>query len=78
MIDFGRKEERPLPELMVELLDFVSEATPLFGTERYVSRIREMAKGGSSAHRQIEVFEKTNDMKSVVDWLMTETMRGIG
>ncbi len=78
LIDFGRKEERPFPELMDELIDFASEATAIFGTEAHMPRIRQMAKGGTSAHRQIEVFEKTGDIKKVVDWMIDETMRGIG
>jgi carboxylate-amine ligase len=78
LIDFGRKEERPFPELMDELIEFVAEATGIFGTERHMPRIREMARSGTSAHRQIEVFDRTGDMKRVVDWMMTETMRGIG
>jgi carboxylate-amine ligase len=55
----------------------VKEATDIFGTHEYVNRIRTIAKHGTSAHRQIEVFEKTNDLKKVVDWLVAETMREI-
>lgn len=77
MIDFGRREERPFVELIDELVDFVSEATAIFGTETQLEHIRTIARNGTSAHRQIEVFEKTGDMKKVVDWMMSETMRGI-
>jgi hypothetical protein len=56
----------------------VSEATDIFGTASYMDRVRTIAKHGTSAHRQIETHEKTGDIKSVVDWLMSETMRGIG
>ncbi|MFO0671946.1 MAG: carboxylate-amine ligase [Polyangiaceae bacterium] len=77
MIDFGRKEERPFAELIDEMIDFVSEATSIFGTEKYLEHVRTIAREGTSAHRQIEVFEKTADLKKVVDWMMAETMRGI-
>lgn len=78
LIDFGRKEERPFAELMDELIDFVSEATDIFGTEAHVRRIKDIALRGTSAHRQIEIYDKSGgDTKPVVDWLMAETMRGI-
>lgn len=77
MIDFGMQAERPFVELVDELVEFVSEATGIFGTEQHLQHIRQIARGGSSAHRQIEVFEKTQDLKKVVDWLMAETMDGI-
>jgi carboxylate-amine ligase len=77
LIDFGRSEERPFAELVDELIEFVSEATEIFGTQAQLEKVREIARGGTSAHRQIEVFEKTKDLKSVVDWQMAETMRGI-
>jgi carboxylate-amine ligase len=78
LIDFGRSEERPLGELIPELVDFVKEATQFFGTEKYMDTILKLTKTGTSAHRQIEVFEKSNgDMRAVVDHLMDETMKGI-
>jgi carboxylate-amine ligase len=77
MIDFGRSEERPFVDLVDELIEFVSEATEIFGTQAQLEKVREISRTGTSAHRQIEIFEKTKDFKSVVDWLMAETMRGI-
>jgi glutamate---cysteine ligase / carboxylate-amine ligase len=77
MIDFGRSEERPFVDLVDELIEFVSEATEIFGTQVQLEKVREIARTGTSAHRQLEVYEETKDFKSVVDWLMAETMRGI-
>jgi carboxylate-amine ligase len=77
MIDFGRSEERPFPDLVDELIEFVSEATEIFGTQAQLEKVREIARTGTSAHRQLEVYEQTKDFKSVVDWMMAETMRGI-
>ncbi len=78
LIDFGRQEERPFSELIVELVEFVSEASDMLGTSDAVERVIAIQKEGTSAHRQIEVFDKTKDMKAVVDWLIAETQHGIG
>jgi carboxylate-amine ligase len=78
LIDFGRKEERPFQDLVPELVEFVKEATTMFGTEKYMETILRIAKEGTSAHRQMEVAEKNNgDLKAVVDYLIEETMRGV-
>jgi hypothetical protein len=40
--------------------------------------IRQVAQHGTSAHRQVEIFDRTGgDMRAVCDWLMSETMKGI-
>jgi len=77
LIDFGMKKERPFQELARELVEFVSEATDIFGTQKHMQTILDIADKGSSAHRQLEVFERTGDLKPVVDWVVDETQRGI-
>ena len=77
LIDFGTQEERPFVELVEELVHFVDEAAEIFGTRDEIKKAVDIAKNGTSAHRQIEAFEKTKDMKGVVDWLIQETMHGI-
>jgi carboxylate-amine ligase len=77
LIDFGRQEERPLYDLISELVEFVSEATDQLGTHDHMQHILHIAKNGTSAHRQIEVFDKTQDPRAVVDWLIQETMNGV-
>jgi glutamate---cysteine ligase / carboxylate-amine ligase len=78
LIDFGMQKERPFAELIGELLDVVKETAQHFGTEREMETLRAIAKDGTSAERQIEVYQKSNrDPKAVVDWLIDETMRGL-
>lgn len=78
LIDFGVQDERPFRELVDELIDFVKETTDILGTGHHMNVIRDIAHNGTSAHRQLEVFEKTNgDLRAVCDWLMAETMKGI-
>jgi carboxylate-amine ligase len=37
----------------------------------------EMLRNGNSACRQVATFEKTNDLKAVVDQLIRETEEGV-
>ncbi len=77
LIDFGMSQERPFKELVSELIDLAAETVDIFGTHKHMDVIRRIAAEGTSAHRQVEVFQQTNDLKKVVDWLISETMRGI-
>jgi len=78
LIDFGVSAERPFRDLVRELVEFVSETTAIFGTERFMRTILDIADNGTSAHRQLEVAQKNNgDLKAVMDWIIAETMRGI-
>jgi carboxylate-amine ligase len=77
MIDFGMSAERPFPDLADELVEFVTETSDALGTGDLLQRIRKMAREGTSAHRQIEIFERAQDSRAVVDWLIDETMRGV-
>ncbi len=77
LIDFGTMEERPLYDLIKELVDFVSEATDIFKTGHYMDTVLKIAKEGTSANRQLDVYAKRQDCKDVVDHLMAETMKGI-
>ena len=84
LIDFGMQMERPFPELMKEMVELVQETTEIFGTADYMKTILKMATEGTSAHRQVEVYEKNGGEQNnkaalfaVVDHLIAETMRGI-
>jgi carboxylate-amine ligase len=78
LIDFGLQEERPFRDLVEELIEFVKESTDIFGTGHHMDVIRQVAQHGTSAHRQVEIFDRTGgDMRAVCDWLMSETMKGI-
>ncbi|HEY8208237.1 MAG TPA: glutamate-cysteine ligase family protein, partial [Myxococcaceae bacterium] len=84
LIDFGMQMERPFPELMKEMVELVTETTEIFGTAEYMKTVLKIASEGTSAHRQVEVYEKHGGEKNnqgaltaVVDHLIAETMRGI-
>jgi carboxylate-amine ligase len=77
LIDFGKKEEVPIQNLVHELIDFVEPASAELGTKDDVRAIAKILEEGTSADHQLGVFKATNDPKAVVDWLISETMRGV-
>jgi glutamate---cysteine ligase / carboxylate-amine ligase len=78
LIDFGKQIELPAPELIRELLEwFVDDVLDELGSRKEVEYAFQILAGGSSADRQIAVFEKTGDLKAVVDHLIAETQEGV-
>src|SRR5579862_5300266 len=77
LIDFGREEEVPLKDLMVEYLDLISDEVDELGSREEINYIHEMLKMGTGADRQLKVYQETGDMKKVVDYLVSETKIGV-
>ena len=85
LVDFGRGEIVPYPELLEEILQLVEEDADRLGCTAEVMAARDILKEGTSAHRQIAVFDQCKEagvddedaLKSVVDWLIAETQRGV-
>ena len=73
LIDFGRGEELPMPDLvrqMLELIDDVADELEIRKDMQYANRI--LAEG-TSADRQLAVYRESRDMRAVVDQLIAET-----
>lgn len=77
LIDFGRQVQLPERELIEEYLAFVDDVVDELDSREEVEYIREMLKMGSGADRQLRVFEKTGDLKAVVDYIIEETEVGV-
>jgi carboxylate-amine ligase len=77
MIDFGREEELPTRDLMLEYLDFVDDVLDDLGSRDEVNYVRTMLERGSGADRQLKVFEETQDLKKVVEYMVEETQAGL-
>jgi carboxylate-amine ligase len=78
MIAFDLKGERPTRELVNEVLDFVDDVVDDLGTRGEMSVLREWVRiGDTGADRQIAVWEKTHDLRAVVDFLVDETRIGL-
>jgi carboxylate-amine ligase len=76
LIDFGKEAEVPMRELAHELLEFVDDVLDDLGSRSAVEYIHTILKDGTSAERQIRVYQQTGDLKAVVRHLVSET-RGI-
>ena len=74
MIDLGVGKELDTKELFHELLNIVADSAKELGTEEEIQYIHTMLKNGTSADRQLKMYEKTKDFKKVVDMLAKETL----
>ncbi|MFO0651059.1 MAG: carboxylate-amine ligase [Polyangiales bacterium] len=77
LIDWGKQEEVPFATLAQELVEFVWDVAGDLGSRREVEDVLRIVREGTSADRQLAVFERTGDLKAVVDHLLEETMRGV-
>jgi carboxylate-amine ligase len=78
MIDFGKSAEVPTRQLIRELLDLIGEEIDELGSRAYIQPIEQMLMHGTSADRQLRVYDSTDgDLKAVVDHLIAETKEGL-
>ncbi len=77
LIDFGKRTEVPLRDLMMEYLELVDDVVDELGSRKELEYIHTMLKNGSGADRQLRVFQETGDLKQVVDYIISETEAGV-
>ena len=77
LIDFGKEEEVPMRDLVLEYLDMVDGVVDELGSREEINYIREMLKMGTGADRQLKVYGETGDLKKVVDYMVAETRVGV-
>ena len=77
LIDFGKKTEVPIKELMLEYLDLVDDVLDDLGSREELKYIHTMLELGSGADRQLHIYRQTGDLKAVVDYIVQETETGI-
>ena len=78
MIDFGKEAELPTRQLVRELWEMLGEEIDELGLAPFLKPLETMLVHGTSADRQLRVFEATNgDLKAVVDHLIAETKEGL-
>src|SRR5882724_685883 len=76
LIDFGKQTEVPARELVMELLDFVDDVVDELGSRRELNYVHQILNNGTSADRQLAVYNETRDLKAVVDNLVKESVEG--
>jgi carboxylate-amine ligase len=77
LIDFGRRCEVDTRSLIHEILEFISPEVDELGSRREIEHIERILTGGTGADRQLAVWERTHDMKAVVDQIVAETNTGL-
>ena len=85
LVDFGRGAIVPYAQLLEEILTLIETDAHHFGCVDEVLHAREILARGTSAHRQLAVFEgaladgatHAEALTAVVDWLIAETARGL-
>src|SRR5271166_2929723 len=77
MIDFGKEAEVPMRQLATELLEFVDDVVDDLGSRGAVEYVHTILNEGTSAERQLRVYQETNDLRAVVRHLVTETRGGV-
>jgi carboxylate-amine ligase len=73
LIDFGKRQEVPMRDLALELLQFVDDVVDELGSRREVEYVRKILAEGTSAERQLRVYRETGDLTAVVRALVDET-----
>jgi carboxylate-amine ligase len=78
LIDFGKQAEAPAREMIRELIEwFIGDIADELGSRREIEYALTILENGSSADRQVAVYERAHDLKSVVDSLIAETAEGV-
>ncbi len=84
LIDFGKGEPVAFAQLLEEIIAFVAEDAEFFGCTAEVVDARRIVKEGTSADRQLAVYDRAvaagqsaeRALKAVVDHLIRETLIG--
>jgi glutamate---cysteine ligase / carboxylate-amine ligase len=77
LIDFGKEMEVPVRDLMAEYLEFIDDVVDELGSREEIDYIDEILRMGTGADRQLAAFQKTKDLKKVVDFMVEETSLGV-
>lgn len=77
LIDFGKEEEVPFNTLINELLEFIDDVVDDLGCRTEVNYVYQMLLQGSGADRQLKVFEDSQDLKQVVQYIVEQTAKGL-
>ncbi|KIC91419.1 carboxylate-amine ligase [Flavihumibacter sp. ZG627] len=77
LIDFGKEEEVNTRVLIYELLDFVDDVVDELGSRHILSLVPKLLETGTGADRQLKVYNETNSMVEVVDYIREQFLYGI-
>jgi glutamate---cysteine ligase / carboxylate-amine ligase len=76
LIDFGKEEEVETKALIYELLEFVDPVLDHLGSRHRLNYVNNILEHGTGADRQLEVFNKTKKLTSVVEYIRSSYLTG--
>ena len=76
LIDFGKEEEINTRVLIYELLDFVDDVVDQLGSRDRIAYVHKMLEQGTGADRQLEVYQQTNSLKEVANYISSQFLVG--
>lgn len=77
MIDFGKETEVNTRVLIYELLDFIDDVTVPLGIRNSIGHVHNILEHGTGADRQLKVYQETNSLPEVVDYIHAQFLHGI-
>jgi len=78
LIDFGKQAELPARDLIRELITwFIDDVLDELGSRKEVEYAFRILEEGTSADRQLATYQRTGDIRDVVDQLVRETAEGV-
>ncbi len=77
LIDFGKKKEVRFATLTKELLAWLDDVVDELGSRTEIEYVYTILRQGSSADRQLTVYQQTGDFQAVVDHVVEETQQGL-
>ena len=78
LIDFGKQQELPARDLIRELIEwFIGDVIDELGSRHEIEYAYRILQEGSSADRQLATYQRTGDLKEVVDQLIQESSEGV-
>lgn len=69
LIDFGKETEVNTRALIYELMDFVDDVVDDLGSRHAINHINRIFELGTGADRQLAVYQESNSLVSVVDYI---------
>ncbi len=77
LIDFGKQVELDTRVLILELLDFIDDVVDELGSRKAINYIHTILEKGTGADRQLAVYQQTESLEKVVDFILSETLEGV-
>src|SRR4029077_16402594 len=77
LIDFGRKCEVDERDLLHEMLEFIAPEANELGSQAEMAHVECIMREGTGADRQLAIWERSHDLKAVVDQIVEETYQGL-